>query len=228
MWFLSCIVVTLFSISHGLAAPLVFAHYMLIIQPPNGDYTNDITLAKKAGIDAFAVNYGGWDADWNALSGYLGRFYQAAAEQDFKLFMSYDTDSMKDPDMMVNISNSYAEHSAQLRVDDKIFLSSFSSDPPAFNWQTEVLDKISAPVMFMPGTLNDNAELVAAANVGAGPFPWIHPASSVEQEAAFDTGFAEQQKATGRPWDGWDYALVLQADGHGSELAEWTGCRTLV
>lgn len=44
--------------------PLVFAHYMLVTRPPNGDYTNDINLAKSAGIDAFVINYGGWGVDF--------------------------------------------------------------------------------------------------------------------------------------------------------------------
>ena len=39
------------------SGPMVFAHYMLVFQPSNNDYTNDITLAKAAGIDAFAVNF---------------------------------------------------------------------------------------------------------------------------------------------------------------------------
>ncbi|KAL9637447.1 MAG: hypothetical protein Q9164_002173, partial [Protoblastenia rupestris] len=180
--------------------PLVFAHYMITFQPPNGDYTHDIQLAKAVGIDAFAVNYGGWGCDWNMLAGFLEKFYQTAAALNFKLFVSYDTTVMTDPAMMVNISDTYAHHPAQLWVDDKIFLSSFSVDPPAFDWQTDVLDRIDGPVMFMPGTLSQSAASTAAENVGSGPFTWMHPASSIEEEAAIDTDFSDQRRVAGKPW----------------------------
>lgn len=45
-------------------SPFVFAHYMLLTRSPNGDYTNDINLARAAGIDAFAINFGGWNVNF--------------------------------------------------------------------------------------------------------------------------------------------------------------------
>ena len=186
--------------SQSMTDPLVFAHYMITFQPPNGDYKHDITLAKAAGIDAFAVNYGGWNCDWTLLAGFLEKFYEDAASLNFKLFMSYDTTVMEDPAMMVNISNAYVHHPAQLWVDNKIFLSSFSTGPPPWNWQTDVLDKIDGPVMFMPGTLSESAKSVAAENVGSGPFTWIHPASSTEEEAAIDKDFSDQRQVASKPW----------------------------
>ena len=180
--------------------PLVFAHYMITFQPPNGDYSHDIAAAKAAGIDAFAVNYGGWGCSWPQLAGFLEAFYEDAASQNFKLFMSYDTTVMTDPNMMVNISNTYAHHKAQLWVDGMIFLSSFSTNPPAFNWQTDVLDKIDAPVMFMPGDISQSASSVASLNVGSGHFTWIHPASSISQEAAIDSDFSSERKVASKPW----------------------------
>ena len=186
--------------SQSMTDPLVFAHYMITFQPPNGDYTHDISLAKAAGIDAFAVNYGGWNCDWNLLATFLHKFYQDASSLNFKIFMSYDTTVMNDPNMMVNLSSTYAHHPAQLWVDGKIFLSSFSVNPPPWNWQTDVLDKIDGPVMFMPGTISRSAASVAAENVGSGPFTWMHPASSTEEEAAIDKDFSKQREVAAKPW----------------------------
>ncbi|KAL9127528.1 MAG: hypothetical protein Q9217_003616 [Psora testacea] len=186
--------------SQSMTDPLVFAHYMIVVPPPNGDYTHDITLAKAAGIDAFAVNYGGWDCDWTLLAGFLETFYRNASALNFKLFMSYDTTIMNDPAMMVNISNTYVHHPAQLWVDNKIFLSSFTPDPPPWSWQTDVLDKIDGPVMFMPGTLSQSAASVAVEDVGSGPFTWIHPCNSTEEEATIDADFSNQRKVAAKPW----------------------------
>ncbi|KAL8707588.1 MAG: hypothetical protein Q9220_007429 [cf. Caloplaca sp. 1 TL-2023] len=183
------------------ATPLVFAHYMLIMQPPNGDYTNDINLAVAAGIDAFAVNYGGWNVDWTQQEGFLAAFYKKAEALNFHLFLSIDTTSVKDPNMIIRLANTYSGSSAQLKVDGKIMLSSFQTDPPAWNWQTDVIDKINAPVLFLPGTLSDDAPALFANDMpGAGPFPWIHPSKTADQEHALDVTLASQRDSSGKMW----------------------------
>ena len=75
-------------------SPLVFAHYMLLTRPPGGDYTNDINLARSAGIDAFAINFGGWNVDFPQQEGYLKDFYTAAETQNYKVFISIDCTSV--------------------------------------------------------------------------------------------------------------------------------------
>lgn len=215
----------------SLTDPLVFAHYMITFQPPNGDYTDDIKQAKAAGIDAFAVNYGGINIDWTMLATQLDRFYNNASALDFKLFMSYDTDVMSDPKMMVNISNTYRFHPAQLWVDDKIFLSSFSGGPPPFDWQRDVLDRINGPVLFMPATLAEDAEYTAQQGVGSGPFTWVHPASNVAAEAKIDLDYSEQRAVANKPWMAgiapWFFRRMaedqnwLHAQGMGMWLDRW-------
>ncbi|KAG8527668.1 uncharacterized protein KY384_007821 [Bacidia gigantensis] len=180
--------------------PLVFAHYMICFQPPNGDYKPDILLAQAAGIDAFAINYGAPGIPWPDLEAFLDKFYHDAASLHFKVFMSYDLEVLSDPTIMVNTSNTYLHHPAQLWVDNKIFLSSFATGPPPFSWQHDVLDKIAAPVMFMPGTIGESARATAAQFTGSGPFTWIHPASSVQQEAAIDNDYSAQREVAGVPW----------------------------
>ena len=184
----------------SLTDPLVFAHYMITFQPKGGDYTEDITQAKAAGIDAFAVNYGGINVDWTWLASQLDHFYNNASALNFRLFMSYDTDVMSDPKMMVNISNTYRFHPAQLWVDDKIFLSSFSGGPPPFDWQKDVLNRINAPVMFMPGTMAEDANYTAKQAVGSGPFTWVHPASTVAGEASIDLDYSDRRAEANKPW----------------------------
>jgi hypothetical protein len=78
----------------------VFAHYMLITRPPNGDYTEDMTLAQAMGVDAFAVNFGGWGVVWEQQKEYLADFYSQAETFGFKLFLSIDTTSVNNASMV--------------------------------------------------------------------------------------------------------------------------------
>ena len=159
---LICIIATVTSLPQQLTRrdgtkPLVFAHYMLIEQPLNGNYTDDIVQAKGVGIDAFAVNYGGWNANWPQLAGELGKFFDQAQALDFKLFISFDLTSVTDPSMIVTLTNTYAKHAAQLYVDGKPMLSTFQSNPPAWDWQNNVLSKLTTKPLFIPGTLSTDA-----------------------------------------------------------------------
>jgi hypothetical protein len=181
-------------------SPFVFAHYMLLTRPPNGDYTNDINLARGAGIDAFAINFGGWNVNFTEQEGYLKDFYSAAETQNFKVFISIDCTSVTDSNMVVRLTNQYANSSAQFKIDGKLVLSSFQTNPPSWNWQTDVLDKINSPVFFIPGTLSDDASQVFSQTPGDGFFPWIHPTKSAQQEADTDSSFATQRDAKAKVW----------------------------
>ena len=183
-------------------SPYVFAHYMLIMQPPNGDYTDDIGLAKAAGIDAFAVNYGGWNVDWAQQEGFLAKFYQTAEAQDFKLFLSIDTTSVNDTSMIIRLTNTYADSPAQFRVDGKVVLSSFQTNPPAWNWKNDVLDQIGSLVLFLPGTLSDAADQLFGDDgmSGDGPFTWIHPTKTVDDEHATDISMASARTSNNKLW----------------------------
>ena len=65
----------------------VFAHFMVGNTYPYtvDDWADDMSLAGKAGIDAFAINIGpdSWQADQ------VKNAYQAAEQSNFKLFMSF-------------------------------------------------------------------------------------------------------------------------------------------
>ncbi|UJR18149.1 hypothetical protein I4U23_005049 [Adineta vaga] len=181
-------------------SPLVFAHYMLITRPPNGDYTNDINLARSAGIDAFAINYGGWNVDFAQQEGYLQDFYSAAEYHNFKVFLSIDCTSVKDSNMVVKLVNRYVNSPAQFKINGKLVLSTFQTDPPTWNWQTDVLNRINSPVYFIPGTLSDHASQVFSQTPGDGFFPWIHPTKTADQEAITDNSYATLRDITGKSW----------------------------
>lgn len=184
------------------SGPLVFAHYLLIAPPLNNDYTRDITLAKEAGIDAFALNYGGWNADFTKLDSSLDKFYTQAANLSFKVFISFDLTCVTDPSMIVSLTNTYSSHSAQLLVDGKPMLSTFQTGDPAWNWQTEVLDRLSLPPLFIPGTISETPKSAYqdSSAYADGLFPWIHPHLTTTQEAALDTQFASNRTASTKKW----------------------------
>lgn len=184
------------------SGPLVFAHYMLIEQPANGDYTHDIQLAKGAGIDAFAINYGGWNANWPQLEAQLSRFYTQAASLSFKVFLNFDLTSVTDPSMIVRLANAYHAHSAQLIVDNKPMLSTFQVDPPKWDWESAVLSKLTSPSLFIPGSLSEDAgqAFSAVKSFGDGVFPWIHTDLTTTDEAVLDLAYAGNRTATGKKW----------------------------
>ncbi|KUI54863.1 hypothetical protein VP1G_02295 [Cytospora mali] len=109
---------------------LVFCHFMMGIvanRAGASDYDDDMTKAKELGIDAFALNIG-TDSFTDEQLGYA---YESAANNDMKVFISFDfnwfspsTDAAKVGQMIAKYSN----EPGQLLVDGKPFASSFSGD----------------------------------------------------------------------------------------------------
>lgn len=91
------------------------------------DYDSDMQLAKDLGIDAFALNIGTDDFTDEQLA----YAYESAANNDMKVFISFDfnwfsptDDATKVGEMIAN----YSSYSSQLKVDGKVFASSFAGD----------------------------------------------------------------------------------------------------
>ena len=186
-------------LSKRATTPMVFAHYMIQFAPANLDYTNDINLAKNAGFDAFAVDY---SDNAPSFATRLDILYNTAAKLGFKVFITIDTTTMVDVDQVVNITNFYADSPAQAKdAAGNIFLSSFEVNPPGWNWQTDVVDKIKVPVTLLPGSLGQvGSDETSLPNRGAGPFTWVHPALSADQEKAVDKTFADARDADNKVW----------------------------
>jgi hypothetical protein len=114
----------------GPTGKLVFCHFMMGIvagRKSSSAYDADMQQAKDLGIDAFALNIG-TDEFTDRQLGYA---YESAAKNDMKLFISFDfnwfspaNDAAKVGQMIATYSNS----TAQLRVDGKVFASSFAGD----------------------------------------------------------------------------------------------------
>lgn len=120
-------------------------------------------LARRAGIDAFALNIG---AD-EFTDTQLDYAYASAAANKMKVFLSFDFNSW-DPTTSAGTVGSkiakYANNTAQLKVDQKVFVSTFVGD--ALN-VADVRATAGVPIFFAPnfspGSSNF-AELDAAFN----------------------------------------------------------------
>ena len=90
------------------------------------DYDNDMKQAKAAGIDAFALNIG-IDSFTNTQ---LGFAYDSAHSNGMSVFISFDFNwySTSNTSGIAETIGTYAGHPAQLMIDGKVFVSSFSGD----------------------------------------------------------------------------------------------------
>ncbi|KAH8431001.1 glycoside hydrolase family 71 protein [Aspergillus melleus] len=108
---------------------LVFCHFMIGIcsnRNSAADYDDDMKRAKALGIDAFALNIG--------IDPYtdqqLNLAYESAARNDMKVFISFDFNwyNAGQATAVGQKIRQYASQPAQLRVDGKVFASSFAGD----------------------------------------------------------------------------------------------------
>lgn len=90
------------------------------------DYDGDMKAAKAAGIDAFALNIG---TDSYAEE-QLGYAYESAANNDMKVFISFDFNwfSTGDATKVGAMIKEFGGKPGQLKVDNKAFVSSFVGD----------------------------------------------------------------------------------------------------
>ncbi|KAF6231493.1 hypothetical protein HO173_010245 [Letharia columbiana] len=108
---------------------LVFCHFMIGVvddRTSASDYDNDMQQAKAAGIDAFALNIG--------IDGFtstqLDFAYESAHSNGMSVFISFDFNwySTSNTSGIADTIGTYAGYPAQLLIDSKVFVSSFSGD----------------------------------------------------------------------------------------------------
>ncbi|KAI1775906.1 glycoside hydrolase family 71 protein [Hypoxylon cercidicola] len=112
----------------------VFAHYMVGLTDgqSQGQWQQDITEAKSAGIDGFALNVGSGDT-WNAQQ--LQLAYDTASSNSFSLFLSFDMGATSwTVDQVVQLVNQYKNAGSQFKVNGKPFVSTFEGPGWADNW----------------------------------------------------------------------------------------------
>lgn len=145
----------------------VFAHFMVGIVSTYAisDWESDMQLAKSKGIDGFALNIG---VDWYSQE-QLDLAYQAGASVGFDLFISFDFNwyTVANVSGVAEMLKRYKDQSAQFRVDNKPFVSTFIGD--GFDWSsvaTEVGEELYAVPFWQPSADNVN-------NAGlSGLFSW--------------------------------------------------------
>ncbi|QKX59373.1 uncharacterized protein TRUGW13939_06507 [Talaromyces rugulosus] len=108
---------------------LVFAHFMIGITSNRNsadDYDDDMKNAKAYGIDAFALNIG-VDPYTDQQLGYA---YDSAAKNGMNVFISFDFNwwSTSQASEIGQKIAQYGVKPAQLKVDNKTFVSSFAGD----------------------------------------------------------------------------------------------------
>ncbi|KAJ5673050.1 hypothetical protein N7507_002177 [Penicillium longicatenatum] len=108
---------------------LVFCHFMIGItsnRQSSSDYDDDMQRAKDLGIDAFALNIG-TDSYTDTQLQYA---YTSASNNGMKVFLSFDFNwwSTEDGSAVGAKIKQYASFPSQLKVDGKVFVSSFSGD----------------------------------------------------------------------------------------------------
>ncbi|KAB8215973.1 glycosyl hydrolase family 71-domain-containing protein [Aspergillus novoparasiticus] len=108
---------------------LVFCHFVVGVvgnRQKAGDYDADMKRAKEYGIDAFALNIG-TDSYTDTQ---LGFAYESAANNDMKVFISFDFNwwHFSQGNEIGAKVRAFADHPAQLKVDGKVFVSSFCGD----------------------------------------------------------------------------------------------------
>ncbi|EIT73370.1 glucan endo-1,3-alpha-glucosidase agn1 precursor, putative [Aspergillus oryzae 100-8] len=112
---------------------MVFAHFMIGIvsnRKSAADFDSDMKRAKELGIDAFALNIGVDRVD-PFTDTQLEFAYQSAANNDMKVFISFDFNWWKEDSEASQVGQKIAKFGgkpAQLMMDGKIFVSSFAGD----------------------------------------------------------------------------------------------------
>jgi glucan endo-1,3-alpha-glucosidase len=117
------------------SARKVFAHYMVGLTDgqSSSQWATDISDAKSAGIDGFALNVGSSDS-WNSAQ--LPLAYAAAATAgSFSLFLSFDmAASTWTVDQVNSLINQFKGESAQFKVNSLPFVSTFEGPDWSANW----------------------------------------------------------------------------------------------
>ncbi|KAJ7514300.1 hypothetical protein O6H91_23G037800 [Diphasiastrum complanatum] len=148
------------------AANLVFAHYMLWAPLYTNDvagFQQEIQLAQKYGIDAFALNTAVWDDEYQTRA---DNIYQAATGTDFKLFFSADLSGGLTAQNLQTMLTRYAHQDAQLYYQSKQFFSTFIGQDTVFSgysdplssWRDGVLQPAGGNIFFVPFFVTDGSQ----------------------------------------------------------------------
>ncbi len=108
----------------------------------------DVADAKALGLDAFALNVQQPSAPFTNAS--LGFLFDAANQNGFKLFFSFDMTTINAPSDFLPLFNQYRDNTAYYQHDGRPFVStfdggakSFGASSPNQGWQQQFKDVLS-------------------------------------------------------------------------------------
>ncbi|VDC03924.1 unnamed protein product [Peniophora sp. CBMAI 1063] len=164
----------------------VFAHHIVGNTYPYTveSWTNDINVAKSAGIDGFALNVG--NLDWEPAR--VADAYTAADAVDgFKLFVSADMSSLpcvtpENATVLRDYVTTYYNRPSQFIYNGKVYFSTFSGEKCTFGqssviagWQNEFKSQLTGAqsVYFVPFfSVDPTTELPSYAGLIDGALNW--------------------------------------------------------
>ncbi|WQF84017.1 Putative glycoside hydrolase family 71 [Colletotrichum destructivum] len=173
-------------------AKAVFAHFMVgnTENYTSADWEDDMRLAKRAHIDAFALNMAHGEA---VNEGALVAAFSAASSIGIQLFFSFDYagNGPWPQDTVVQYINQFASSSTYFHYNNKPFVSTFEGPDNANDWITI---KAQTGCFFMPdwSSLGAKKAMAAGGGVADGLFSW----------AAWPWGY----------WDSWTYSDASYRD----------------
>ncbi|KAL1649606.1 hypothetical protein SLS58_001663 [Diplodia intermedia] len=124
----------------------VFAHYMVCGLSSVEQAQTDVRDAKNLGVDAFALNVQNVVDSWATSA--IEYLFQAAAENDFHLFFSFDMAVLneQDPGSFLPIFEQYAANDTYYKHDGKPFVTTFNGGimSNGGDWTRKLRDGIEA------------------------------------------------------------------------------------
>lgn len=134
------------------------------------DWKEDIQQAKEIGIDGFALNCAPPRVD-SYTPKQLANAYEAAAQMDFKVFISFDFAYWSNGDTveMSNILGNYHDHKAQAFYNGGSLVSTFVGD--SMNWNA-VKQALPGKKLTVIPMMQDPASLPHVTNGIDGAFSW--------------------------------------------------------
>ncbi|WRT64077.1 uncharacterized protein IL334_001005 [Kwoniella shivajii] len=138
----------------------VWAHHMVGNTYPytQSNWASDISAAKAAGIDGFALNMGSdsWQVDR------ISDAFSAAGSSGFKLFLSLDMTVLPcgsgDASNLVNLVKKFAGLSAQATHNGKVLVSTFAGSDCGLNWKNDFVNSLSSSgvdIFFVPSIFSN-------------------------------------------------------------------------
>ncbi|KAJ5650558.1 uncharacterized protein N7484_004281 [Penicillium longicatenatum] len=179
----------------------VFAHFMMAntVAYEISDWEQDISLAQKAHINAFALNmaYGTPGMERSTADA-----FKTAEDLGFMLFFSFDYagNGSWPQDQIVDYLQKYAPSSAYYTYQGKTFVSTFEGTESADDW---VNIKNKTDCFFVPdwSSVDPSSALKLGGGVVDGLFSWAAwPTNSEQMTTLVDASYLNALKKSGKPY----------------------------